>query len=370
MRIIDIRTLKSVEYTDIQTISKNKKYLRVIGEEEEYSSSLQFIGIEVESRRHPHIYKLRESKWKLDTIISQSLDVLHGYKLESFDLTYNKLNSALKESIGLTKEGLDYMCYYIHKSTIAIINATCPLLCREAYVDGVNIEVSLLPISEKAYSLIQNELKLLLILLKELNFNSKQVGAGMHTHYSLASLGSNKEEISETIKKFLWFLYYNPYIMCIISNRHFEDSIYADMFYLINEDVALLTPSSTVKSKFMSIKDDMLNRWLEGKVSLVPELNIALNKKPKEAMSTNIEHSMDTLEFRWWASTNKFKRLWFNIMFSFRLLEFVKKTSNIDDLTFKNFYQFLIQSKDQITLDKVDKSIKKVYGSKQINAVC
>lgn len=153
--------------------------------------------------------------------------------------------------------------------------------------------------------------------------------------------------------------------MCLISNRKFEDSIRADMFYLINEDAPLMTPTHQIRDKFIALKDEMIDNWMENRVSFTPTFNIMINKKPKETPFASLDKSNDTVEFRWWASTNKINRFMFNIIFSFRILEFIMESSSLEDLKFKNFYQYLVEVDEGNLLDKMDKIFKKKLAYEQ-----
>lgn len=369
VKVIDIRTDEEVDIDSItwEEVHKNTKYYRMLSKDEIHSDKIQYIGTEIEMRLNPHIWELRKSKFIIDNIIRYGMDKEHGFKLPSFTGLHNQLSEVVKQSLNLTIESRNYLIYYLNTASIIIFNNTCTGFSRPCHQDGLNIEVSLLPMSEKAYGEMYDEIEYILELYSILGYKGKQDGCGIHTHYSLASLGKNKKEISKSIIKFLWFLYNNPYLMCLISNRKFEDSIRADMFYLINEDAPLMTPTHQIRDKFIALKDEMIENWMENRVSFTPTFNIMINKKPKETPFAFLDKSNDTVEFRWWASTNKINRFMFNIDFSFRILEFIMESSSLEDLKFKNFYQYLIEIGEHDLLNMMAKKFSKKLAYEQQN---
>ena len=337
---------ESVESFGIHDDISIRKNLRVIHADEEFSSNIKFVGLEIEHSMNENIWSLRRVKWTLDNMIEYKFDEYVGLKFITYTALEFKMKNHLPE--GQEVDQLQVLRNYIIYNCIATFNKTCPLLFKPAHEDASGVEVALLPCSHKALLSLQPEIDIILKTFNKFGLIPTVEHTAIHTHLSHSIFGENREEQRDGLRYFLWFLFYNNYSMSELSNRRFKSSIFADLRYLVAKDAAILMNDMAFKDAFIALKDEVIDGFFENK-HVNSNLNVIVNR---EVRSTTVDKiNLDSIEYRWWAATGFTPIVIAYAEFFYAMGEHIRENTRVfhysENYNMSAFYRYLYNNKEK-----------------------
>lgn len=265
-------------------------------------------------------------------------------------ITHSALEFKMKNHTpdGQQVDQLQVLRNYIIYNCITVFNKTCPLLFKPAHEDASGVEVALLPCSHKALLALQPEIDMILKTFNKFGLIPTVEHTAIHTHLSHSIFGETREDQRNGLRFFLWFLFHNNYAMSELSNRRFKSSIFADLRYLVAKDAAILMNDMAFKDAFVKLKDEVIDGFFENK-HVNSSLNVIINR---EVRSTSLDTiNLDTIEYRWWASTGHTPIVMAYAEFFYAMSEHVRDSVswNIfsENHSIESFYKFLHKNKDR-----------------------
>jgi len=358
---------------DMYSDTAIRKNARIIHKDEEYAFSTPFIGIEIELSLNENIWALRSVKWALDNMIKYKFDKYVNINLLSYDAIKFKMDSRDPD---YPTDDLLILRNYIIYNAIIILNKTCPIFFRPAHEDASGVEICTMPLSQKAYEALVPEFNMIFNLFSKLGFIANVENNGVHTHLSHTVFGKDKESQRVGLKHFLWFIYENDYAMGKLSQRKFQSSLWADVRYLTSKDASMHMDKEEFKKAFVLLKDEILDGFLNNN-HINSNLNIIVNQRAKGSSFLNPEY-LETIEYRWWATTNKTKMLSAYVEFFYAFSDYLNtfvsinssygfyytSSANDYDYTFSSFYKYITANKPNTCSNLID-TIEELFPEKE-----
>lgn len=239
-------------------------------------------------------------------------------------------------------------------------------LYRKTYEDSNNsIESPLVPMTMKAHQEFYPVYAKLLDTYKTLKYDASIQGCGIHLTIDESILGENEAEVRENVRKLIWFLFLNKDEMLLLSRRRYSNQSSADMYDFLGDKFNNLAEEQ-LKKTFVFKKDELLKTLFEESedndydddddedswFSLRRNIPYTGQVSSKSKIKKNVRYfnihfnkkSKPCFEWRWFHTTDDPDILLGTIELAFAVLEFCKKTSGEDNLTFSNLIDDLNNS--------------------------